>query len=120
MKSPNKPVKVPFVGYVRWYLSDELKTAVKANIPTHEQACGHLERYVQDAYRYTIAWDDYADCYNVSLFDSNPRRPSAGWILSARHNDLLIATALLIHLHEKVFADGWDLERNDITDLVTW
>lgn len=112
--------KVQFAGYVKWYLTDAIKDAVKANIPTHEQACGHIERYIQDAYRVTASWDDYADCYQVSLFDTNPRRPTAGWILSCRHSDILVAYALLIHLHEKCFADGWDLDRTDVTDLVNW
>lgn len=109
-----------FNGYIPVYLDEKAKKAIKANMPTIEELWNRLNRFAEDDYRVTLGWDNYNECYSVSLFDCDARRATAGYVLSAKHSDLLVAASSLVYLHEKVFPDGWDIERVGKQDDVNW
>lgn len=115
-----KPVVVSYQGYVRWYLNETIKKAVQGNIPPPAAIVDRLEQYANDGYKVGIKWEDENAAYAISLMDMNEDRDSSGWILSARHADFNKAMGILIHLHEKVFADGWEIENSSRQDLVNW
>lgn len=120
-KRGSNNTKTPaYQGYVPVYLDDKAKKAIKANLGTMEQVFDKFTKYVEDGYRLTIGWDDYNECMSASLFDLNHKRPTAGYILAAKHQDLLTAVNTLIYLHEKVYPDGWDIERVGDRGDVSW
>jgi len=115
-----KTTSVPYKGYIPVYLNDDQKAVIKTALPTGKDILNKLDKYVEDGYRVTVAWDDFNNCVNCSLFDTDVRRPSAGYILSAKHVELLVCLATLVYLHEVVYADGWDIERVSTNNQVNW
>lgn len=116
-KTSNTPV---FKGYVPVYLSDEQKAAIRKNMPKPEQLFDKLNRLAEDDYRITIGWDEYNQCISSSMYDMNPKRPSAGYILAGRHVDFMVAVAAMVYLHEVIHVDGWDIEHVDNGNKVNW
>jgi len=115
-----KSTAVAYKGYIPVYLSDEQKNQIKQNLPTGKDIFNKLDRFVEDGYRFTLAWDDFNNCINASLFDNDVRRPAAGYILSAKHVELVVCLATLVYLHEVVYPDGWDIERVNTGNQVNW
>jgi hypothetical protein len=119
-QQPNKPKSTEFVGYVKWYLNDDMKQAVQTNLPKDKDMIARIEKYAETDLKFSAGWDNVSDCYQVSLYDQRKNSPSQGWVLATRHTDFVKAFGLLVHLHEVVYADGWDIERNDVKNLVSW
>jgi hypothetical protein len=109
-----------FRGYVPVYLDEKSKKAVRANIPTPEQVLSRVEQFIEDEYRFNVQYSDYHECISVSLYDNSTRRNTSGYVLAAQHSEFLVAFAALVYLHEKVYADGWDIERSGKQDDVSW
>lgn len=109
-----------FRGYIPVHLTDKEKQDVKSNPGTPEQRCDRIIKYVEAGYRFTAGWDDYNECISASLFDTDVRRDTAGYVLSAKHSEFSTAIDALIYLHEKVYADGWDIERVGDRGNVDW
>jgi len=111
---------VGYKGYVPVYLTEEHKQAIRANLGKPAELLNKLDRYVQDGYKFSISWDSYNDCLAANLFDTDVRRPTGGFILSAKHTDLVVALSSLVYLHEVIYPDGWSIERQDNSSRVSW
>lgn len=109
-----------YKGYVPVYIDDDTKKAIKAKLGTPKDLLLRLEKYLEDGYKFTLSWDDYNSCISASLFDTDSKRPTGGYILSAKHVDMVVALTTLVHLHEIVYPDGWDVERANTGNQVSW
>lgn len=116
----NQSLTPPFQGYVPVYVDDKSKASIKKNLGTPQDFCNRFIKYAEDGYRVTISWDDYNECMSCSLYDTKSSRPSAGYVLAAKHVDLVVAISTLIYLHEVVYADGWDIEHSNSKASVNW
>lgn len=115
-----KKATAPYRGYVPVYLDDESKAQIKANLGKVQQLLDKLVRYAEDDYRFTLSWDEFNNCLSASLFDTSMKRDSGGFILSAKHVDITVALSTLVYLHEIRYADGWEIERTDKGNQVSW
>lgn len=119
-KAKSKPQTPIFQGYIPVYLTDKEKHEIKSNPGTPEQRCDRIIKYVESGYRLTIGWDDYNSCINASLYDTDARRNTGGFVLSAKHIQFEVAVDTLIYLHEKRYSDGWDIEHVGDRGQVDW
>lgn len=117
-KQPRKTAS--YRGYIPTYLDEKAKKAIRANLPSLDEVLAKLERYAEDDYRFTFGYDDYNQCFSASLYDTSIQRPTGGYILAAKHSEGLIAISSLVYLHEKIFPDGWDIERVGQQEDVDW
>jgi hypothetical protein len=109
-----------YQGYVPVYLDDKEKKAIKANLCSGQDAIARLEKYAEDDYKIGVNYDVERECFNISMFDLSLKRPTGGFILSAKHSELIVAISTLVYLHEKKYPDGWDIERAGKQDDVSW
>lgn len=109
-----------FVGYIPVHLIEKEKKQIKANPGTPEHHLDRFAKYAEDGYRLSIGWDDYNDCMIASLYDTDVRRPSAGYVLAGRHTDLLTAIDILVYLHEIMYPEGWNTENINTKGDVSW
>lgn len=119
-KNSSQPKSPVYQGYIPTYLDDKSKKAIKANVPTDEQAFKKVCEWCEDEYRFTLAWSEERECYTASLFDCSFRRPSGGYILAANHVDPLVAIGSLAYLHETVYPEGWDTANVGKHNDVSW
>lgn len=119
-KQSNQPKTPAYQGYIPTYLDDKAKKAIKGNAPTFDQLFDKVKKWVEDDYRFTLAWSNERECFTASLYDVSFRRPSGGYILAANHAELAVAVSALAYLHEKVYPDGWDIERVGTQSDVHW
>jgi hypothetical protein len=108
-KGRSAPAKVEFVAYVRYVLTNEWKAKIRDSHMTAADAFDFLCVNVEAGYRVGLNWDAESGCYLATMFDNDHDRPTAGYILSARHTDPVRVVATLRFLHEVAFAQGWPL-----------
>lgn len=119
-KTQNASKSPSYQGYIPTYLDDKAKKAIKANVPSADQMVDKITKWIEDDYRVTLAWSNDRECFTASLFDVSFRRPAGGYILAANHVELLVAVGTLAYLHEKIYADGWDIEKVGQQGDVNW
>jgi hypothetical protein len=94
--------------WVNYTLSTEEKNAFKASLADNPAAYSNeLETMMQEGYRFSVRWDDYATCFAVTLYDNSADGPNKGMLLSSRSPSWETALSMCLYKHLVIFDRRW-------------
>jgi hypothetical protein len=103
-----KNASPPFKGFLEFRPRAEQRKAIKAALLGNAQSIQFVERLVLANLKISFSFDSYHDAYVISVTDKTENSPNAGYVLTCRHSDLVVALSSIRYLVE------------EIGDNVTW
>lgn len=98
-------------GDVRWVnynLTDahkaELEKMIKAG---PEKLEAEFQSALQDGYKVSVGWDDYAECFSCTMYTREPGHVNEGMMLSSRARTWYKAVLMTVYKHAVVFEGHW-------------
>jgi len=120
-KSSGAGEKVSWVGFVNIDLTSAHKKQIKdKNMLSFEAAMRAIAGLLDDGYKVGFAWDDYSQCYQVSLTGTRSDIPNAGYTMSSRHTDLMVAISSLMFKHDVLCERGQWSESGYLNGSFDW
>lgn len=109
--------KVSWKGFVNVYLNAADKKAIKHNLATPEEVMGLLEALSGDGYKVSVTYSEKGGFYTVTAYGNDPSCINAGWAMSLRHSDLVVAFSALRHVVEMEGVSGdWSERFTTVND----
>lgn len=90
--------KVKWQGFVNVYLTRTEKDYVKQNPLDYAAALQFLADAAEAGYKASISYSERPGFFTVTLYGNVPGGVNAGWAMSLRHADLLVAVSALHHV----------------------
>lgn len=90
--------KVKWQGFVNVYLTRTEKDYVKENPLDYAEALQFLGDAAEAGYKVSISYTDNPGFYTVTLYGNRSGGVNAGWAMSLRHADLLVAVSAINHV----------------------
>lgn len=121
-KKTAKPAdeKVQWQGFVNVHLTRTEKDHVKQHALDADGAVQFIADATEAGYKVSWTYTEKPGFYTVTLYGNRPGHPNAGWAMSLRHADLLVALSALHHVAgEDGLNSDWS-ERFDTTNGHDW
>lgn len=87
--------KVNFRGFVNVYLKPHEKAQIKANLLTPQAASIFLEELTGNGYKFSLSRSSDDKFFTATAYCTDFRKANAGYGLSQRHSDYLVALSAL-------------------------
>lgn len=117
-KSKQVNQKVKFQGFVSLRLNAQEKKHVKANQLEPAQVFEFVHTAAFHGYKFSLSWSKEQDCYTATLYGNRWGAANAGYAMSIRHFDALIAiTALSWVMDQNGWEADWSATFGDDGDL---
>lgn len=112
--TPVKGSKNPFKGFININLTTADKKRIKSALMTVEEVPAFVGDAVEQGYAIKFAYDDYGDCISVMMSGERTATVNKGYIISARHTDIMVALTIINYIHNVMAEQGeWaDLAAN--------
>lgn len=90
--------KVQWQGFVNVYLTRQEKEHVKSNPLDYADAVQFLADAAEAGYKVSVSYTPKPGFFTVTLYGNVPGHVNAGWAMSLRHADLLVAVSAANHV----------------------
>lgn len=90
--------KVLWQGFVNVYLTRQEKEYVKNNPLDYPDACQFIADAGEAGYKVSVTYTEKPGYFTVTLYGNRVGHPNAGWAMSLRHADFLVALSALHHV----------------------
>lgn len=112
--------KVQWQGFVNVYLNRTEKEHVKEHPLDYAAALQFLADCAEAGYKVSQTYTEKPGYFTVTLYGNRPGHPNAGWAMSLRHADFLVAVSALHHVAgEDGLTSDWG-ERFDTASGHDW
>jgi len=96
------------VTWVNYTLTDEHKQALDQLVSKKPEFLElEMNDAAQDGYRWSIAWDTYANCFTVTMFTREVSSSNYGLMMSSRSKSWYKALLMCLYKHTLVFEGKW-------------
>ena len=102
--------RVEWLGSYNYYLTESDKKGIKEMQIKPGDVLGRLQELVDAGYKVSMTLDTKERFYTVTAFASQVSSPNAGYSMSLRHSDSLVAVNALWHVVATVM--GWEQWEN--------
>lgn len=106
--------KVQFKGYISPNLRKQDKSVVKQNLLEDAQICDAIFGVIDDGYKFSCRMAETGGTFMASLYCYDRESSNAGYVLSIRHNDPVVAITGLFYFHGELYGGSWPTD--DDTD----
>ena len=93
--------------FVNYDLTRSDKDALKKASPSSDELWLQVTQLVQQGYKVTFGWDNYAECFACWLIGVSPESKNEGLILPSRASSAVKAFAACLYKHVTVFEGVW-------------
>lgn len=90
--------KVTWQGFVNVYLNKTEKDYVKEHPLDYAGALQFIADAAEAGYKVSQTYTKQPGFFTITLYGNRPGHPNAGWAMSLRHADFLIALSALHHV----------------------
>lgn len=97
--------QVEWKGFINAHIPKEHKKRAKEDTLKYEQYVQFLIDVGKAGYKVTTTFTNEGEFWTVSAYGNSPQCTNAGWSMSGRHSDILVAATVLYYL---VHDCGWD------------
>lgn len=98
--------RVEWKGFVNVYLNSQEKAYIKDN-QLDELGIVHLiQRLADSNYKFSCSYSIGGGFYTVTAYGNTPDNPNAGWAMSLKHSDFIVALTALNHCLEEAGDKG--------------
>ena len=98
--------RAEWAGFVNVYLTSAEKTDIKKNVLTDLGIVDFISNIAEAGYKFSITHTESGGFYSATLYGQWAGRPNAGYAMSLKHADLVVAITALSHCHLQADADG--------------
>lgn len=115
----NGAARPPFKGFVNYTPTSDDKRGFDDYLASGHDPILELDRVLDAGIKLSVSLDKTNVAAVASLYDNNPKSPSAGYVLSSRGGDAFTAIRRVIFLHLVILESDW-LDAVDSTDPDAW
>jgi len=109
---------VKFRGFIKVALKDHEKKQIKANLLGEADAMGFIHELTGNGYKFSLSLSNDGKFYTATAYCNDFRKANAGYGLSMRHADYLVAITCLqwcfaLEGYDTDWAEVWGVADDD-------